>query len=109
MEKPHLSVSWKIERQRCICKLAGEIDVLTIAKLGREFRKFIQQPELPRELLWDVKDVTFIDSAAISSLVVFSRTFSHVTGGMAKLLHPQPFLIRVLVITGLDMAFEIEP
>ncbi|MCU7730376.1 STAS domain-containing protein [Actinoplanes sp. KI2] len=108
-----LSATWQVEGDRWTCALVGEIDMQSVLDLDKELKWFLRQPDFPAELSFDLKDVTFIDSASLTYLGAFYRRYAQALNGRAipvvRLLNVRPFLLRVLVISGMDTLFHLEP
>jgi anti-sigma B factor antagonist len=84
--------------------MAGELDAASSVQLTQTCEKLLDGGT--RRFVFDLKDVTFIDSAGLSTLVrLFKRTRS--LSGSLCLAGLQPNVRRVFELTRLDRAFEI--
>ncbi|UQU64728.1 STAS domain-containing protein [Couchioplanes caeruleus] len=106
MERPELSIAIERATDEVVFHLAGEIDVLTVAKLSAMVNEVLQDPEPPARIVLDMAGVTFCDSQGLGTLVVLSRKAQHARTVLA-LANVGDFLMRVLDITGLRSALMI--
>lgn len=97
-----LSVSVRVEERedgpRAVLRLVGEADVTTRALadvLAAEAAK------KPRQLLVDVSELTFIDSAALHEIVRAHRKL-RADGCELQLIAPNGAVARILQLSGLD-------
>ncbi|GAA3936495.1 STAS domain-containing protein [Actinoplanes auranticolor] len=106
MERPELSIAVERAPDEVVFHLAGEIDVLTVAKLSAMVNETLLEPEPPSRIVLDMSGVTFCDSQGLGTLVVLSRKAQHARAVLA-LTNVGDFLLRVLDITGLRSALMI--
>ena len=106
MERPELSIAVEQTPDEVVFHLAGEIDVLTVAKLSAMVNETLLEPEPPSRIVLDMSGVTFCDSQGLGTLVVLSRKAQHARAVLA-LTNVGDFLLRVLDITGLRSALMI--
>ena len=106
MERPELSIAVERAPDEVVFHLAGEIDVLTVAKLSAMVNETLLEPEPPSRIVLDMSGVTFCDSQGLGTLVVLSRKAQHARAVLA-LANVGDFLLRVLDITGLRSALMI--
>ncbi|MFI5494262.1 STAS domain-containing protein [Actinoplanes sp. NPDC051859] len=104
MERPELSITLESAPDEVVFHLAGEIDVLTVAKLSAMVNEVLQEP--PARIELDMAGVTFCDSQGLGTLVVLSRKAQHARA-VLSLTNVGDFLMRVLDITGLRSALMI--
>ena len=104
MERPELSIALERAPDEVVFHLAGEIDVLTVAKLSAMVNETLLEP--PSRIVLDMSGVTFCDSQGLGTLVVLSRKAQHARAVLA-LTNVGDFLLRVLDITGLRSALMI--
>ena len=84
-------------------RLAGEADATTGALpevLGAEAAK------RPRLLLIEMSRLTFIDSSALSVILLTHRELDR-TGGLLALVSPSPAVARVLQLVGADQVIPV--
>ena len=105
MERPELSITVQRVPDEVVFHLAGEIDVLTVAKLSAMVNEVLAD-EPPSRIVLDMAGVTFCDSQGLGTLVVLSRKAQHARAVLA-LSNVGDFLMRVLDITGLRSALMI--
>jgi anti-anti-sigma factor len=106
VERPELSIAVERVPDEVVFHLAGEIDVLTVAKLSAMVNETLLEPEPPSRIVLDMSGVTFCDSQGLGTLVVLSRKAQHARAVLA-LTNVGDFLLRVLDITGLRSALMI--
>jgi anti-sigma B factor antagonist len=106
VERPELSIAIERATDEVVFHLAGEIDVLTVAKLSAMVNEVLQESELPARIVLDMAGVTFCDSQGLGTLVVLSRKAQHARA-VLSLANVGDFLMRVLDITGLRTALMI--
>jgi anti-anti-sigma factor len=106
VERPELSIAVERAPDEVVFHLAGEIDVLTVAKLSAMVNETLLEPEPPSRIVLDMSGVTFCDSQGLGTLVVLSRKAQHARAVLA-LTNVGDFLLRVLDITGLRSALMI--
>ena len=85
--------------------VSGEIDIATAPGLRHELETLIAEAHSPAVL--DLSAVTFIDASGLSELVAAQRKVAH-TDVEIVLVDPSAPCRRILEVTGLDRAFEIE-
>lgn len=104
MERPELSISVQHASGEVVVSLAGEIDMLTVARLSAMINDMLADP--PPRIVLDMAGITFCDSQGLGTLVVLSRKASHAQSVLV-LANVGDFLQRVLDITGLRSALMI--
>jgi anti-anti-sigma factor len=104
VERAELSIAVERKPDEAIVSLAGEIDMLTAAKLSATVNDLLADP--PSRIVLDLERVTFCDSQGLGTLVVLSRKASHAQS-LLVLTNLGDFLKRVLDITGLRSALMI--
>jgi anti-sigma B factor antagonist len=87
-----------------VLTLAGEIDMLTAARLSDVVTELLSDP--PRRIVVDLSGVIFCDSQGLGTLVVLSRKAA-TAQTVLVLTNVADFLLRVLDITGLRSALMI--
>lgn len=106
MERPELSITVRRTPEEVVLSLAGEIDMLTAARLSNAVNDVLADP--PPRVTLDLGGVTFCDSQGLGTLVVLSRKASHAQSVLV-LTNVGDFLMRVLDITGLRSALMVKP
>jgi anti-anti-sigma factor len=104
VERPELSISVERTAGEAVVTLAGEIDILTVARLSDVVNELLSDP--PPRIVVDMGGVTFCDSQGLGTLVVLSRK-STTAQSLLVLTNVAGFLLRVLDITGLRSALVI--
>jgi len=87
--------------------ISGEVDALSAAQLEQTFIGAVRRHR-PAVVEMNVRDVTFLDSAGIRTLVVCQADARQVDCRIA-LLDTPPLFRRVLEICGLLNHFHLEP
>ena len=109
MERPELSITVQRAPDEVVFHLAGEIDMLTVARLSALVSEALSGTdghETPARIVLDMAGVTFCDSQGLGTLVVLSRKAQHARA-VLSLANVGDFLMRVLDITGLRSALMI--
>jgi len=106
VERPELSITVRRTPEEVVLSLAGEIDMLTAARLSNAVNDVLADP--PPRVTLDLGGVTFCDSQGLGTLVVLSRKASHAQSVLV-LTNVGDFLMRVLDITGLRSALMVKP
>jgi anti-anti-sigma factor len=101
----HLSVEAKRGAAETTLVLSGEIDMATAGELRAATTDAVA--DAPGRLVLDFADVTFCDSQGLSTLISLHREVAAV-GGRLVLVNVGEFMARLLEITGLRSAFEVE-
>jgi anti-sigma B factor antagonist len=104
VERPELSISVERTAGEAVITLAGEIDILTAARLNEVVTGLLS--EAPPRIVVDMGGVTFCDSQGLGTLVVLSRK-AGTAQSVLVLTNVAGFLLRVLDITGLRSALMI--
>jgi anti-anti-sigma factor len=104
VDRPELSISVQSTPAEALVKLAGEIDMLTSARLAHTVNEILVEP--PPRIVLDLAGVTFCDSQGLGTLVVLSRKAT-TAQSVLVLTNVGDFLLRVLDITGLRSALMI--
>jgi anti-anti-sigma factor len=87
-------------------RIAGDLDYETADNLVEVASKLLERNDLA-DLHLDFSETTFLDSAALSGLLLLHRRTSQ-SGVELHLDHRPPFLDRVLQVTGLFSHFVPE-
>ena len=87
-----------------IVDLNGEIDVSHAPHLRKKFIGLLENDT--KQLLINMSEVIYIDSAGLSVLIAAHRK-AHDTGGSFGLINPQQPVRQVLNITGMDKVIQI--
>lgn len=84
---------------RMLVTVAGDIDLATAPELGDRLLSVLRE-HAPAILDVDLAGVAFLDCAGISALIT-ARNAAVSAGSQLWIVHPQPFVRRVLDVTGL--------
>jgi anti-anti-sigma factor len=104
VERPELSIAVLRDPDEIVLKLAGEIDMLTAARLSSVVNELLA--DAPVRIVLDMAGVTFCDSQGLGTIVVLTKKASH-TQSVLLLTNLGEFLLRVLDITGLRSALTV--
>ncbi|NGY59977.1 STAS domain-containing protein [Lentzea sp. NEAU-D13] len=89
---------------RVVVRLGGELDYVATDKLLNTLEAALDFS--PRELILDVRGVTFIGSAGLSALAG-GLTYFVEAGGVVT-LRPSPRFMRVLSLVGMDEVWQVD-
>lgn len=90
-----------------VITLHGEVDLDAAAAVGQAVRQALGAVQ-PPVLLFDLTDVTFLDSSGLNALIRANRSTSE-AGGAVHLVAPQEAVARVLRLTGVDQVLAVHP
>jgi anti-anti-sigma factor len=105
VERPELSVTVQRAPDEVTIHLAGEVDLVTVARLSSIVNEVLAD-DPPTRIVLDMAGVTFCDSQGLGTLVVLSRKAQRAHTVLA-LANVGDFLLRVLDVTGLRSALMI--
>jgi len=88
-----------------VAKLSGEIDHHNAKELRAELDRFIVTAQ-PRELTMDLGGITFMDSSGIGLIMGRCRLMKE-CGGRLEVRDPQPYIRRVLKLSGIERIVKI--
>jgi anti-sigma B factor antagonist len=101
----NLQVTYSRHPDATLLRLTGELDIASAPRLVETMRS-LSVADM-RHVRLDLTELTFIDASGIGVLVQV-RMLVHGHGGRLTLHGIRPLLRRLLVITGLTSAFELE-
>ncbi|WP_428342678.1 STAS domain-containing protein [Mycobacterium sp.] len=87
-------------------RIAGDLDYETTDNLVEVASQLLDQSDTLRDLHLDFSELAFVDSAALSGLLMLHRRTSQ-AGVALHLDHRPQFLDRVLQVTGLFDHFDL--
>ena len=105
LPSPELELEVDQRGDVAIVSLAGDLDVSTAPELVDLCRSVHAQGA--REVVIDLTDTGFLDSAGLRALIGAHQLFGD-DGGNVRLSHPSEPVMRLLEITGLVDYFSIE-
>lgn len=88
----------------CVVRVRGELDLATTP----DFERAVEHAAFPGRLVIDLSHCTFVDSAAVRSLLGIARAQQD-AGGSATVVADQPGILRVLDIAAVDKVVPIRP
>lgn len=88
-----------------VAKLSGEIDHHNALDLRRELDRYIISAQ-PGTLRMDFRGVTFMDSSGVGLIMGRSKLMKE-CGGKLEVSGPQPYIRRVLKLSGIDRIVRI--
>ncbi|WP_270739886.1 STAS domain-containing protein [Massilioclostridium coli] len=101
-----MEVKIELTGQVMTAYLSGEIDHHSIRPVREEIDRFAEGA-IPKLLLLDFTDVTFMDSSGIG-LVMGRYKLLKSMGGEVKVTNPTPHIKKVMHLAGLDRLAVIE-
>ena len=100
-----MKIDIKNENGTAIARLSGEIDHHNAKELRTEIDRFIVTAQ-PRELAIDLGGITFMDSSGIG-LIMGRQKLIRECGGVLEVRSPQPYIRRVLKLSGIERIVKI--
>ncbi|MCR4795014.1 MULTISPECIES: STAS domain-containing protein [Ruminococcus] len=100
-----MKIDIKSENGAAIATLSGEIDHHNAKELRAELDRFIVSAQ-PRQLAIDFGGITFMDSSGIGLIMGRSKLMKE-CGGALEVLNPQPYIRRVLKLSGIERIVKI--
>ncbi|MDE5855133.1 MAG: STAS domain-containing protein [Ruminococcus sp.] len=100
-----MKIKIKSQNGTAIVVLSGEIDHHTAKNLRSELDKFVitMQPEV---LAIDFSNITFMDSSGIGFIIGRYKLLKE-CGGQLEIHSPQPYIRRVLKLSGIERIVKI--
>jgi anti-sigma B factor antagonist len=98
-----LSIEVTREGNDATVTVAGELDLSTAPDLQDALADLTGEP---RTVVVDLSGLEFCDSTGLAALLGAHKTLSD-NGGTLELLAPNPMLVNLVRITGLDDVFEV--
>lgn len=95
----------KSENGNIIAILSGEIDHHNAKDIREKLDKYIISVQ-PDELTIDFKNISFMDSSGIGLIMGRSKLL-HECGGKLIVRNPQPYIRRVLKLSGIERLVRI--
>jgi anti-sigma B factor antagonist len=86
--------------------LTGEVDVLTVDQVRVALEEALAAR--PREIVVDLRDLTFIDSTGLGALI-FGFQRARDAGIHFRLAHPSRTVRQILLLSGLLEVVEVTP
>ncbi|ORT55644.1 STAS domain-containing protein [Streptomyces sp. CB03238] len=87
-----------------VVRVSGELDYDGVAALEDAVRSVRALGS--HCLLLDLSGLTFMDSSGVNALLK-ARRDTHVTGGWMRIADPQPPVLKVIELVGLDQAIPL--
>lgn len=100
-----MNIDIKSENGSAIARLSGEIDHHNAKELRTQLDKFIISVQ-PPELVMDFKNITFMDSSGIGLIMGRSKLMKE-CGGRLEVRNSQPYIKRVLKLSGIERIVKI--
>ncbi len=100
-----MKIDIKTENGTAVAGLSGEIDHHSARDLRARLDKFIITAR-PKELVIDLKNITFMDSSGIGLIMGRSKLLKE-CGGRLEVRNTQPYIKRVLKLAGMDRIVRI--
>jgi anti-sigma B factor antagonist len=106
MNSSDLKIHRRKEQNIWILNLEGRLDAEQVAGFKKNFPFFLKE-EAPHIVL-DLKDLEFVDSTGLGSLIFFLRRLEE-KGGSLSLIHLNKEVESILEITRLVKLFKVFP
>jgi len=90
-----------------VVTVRGELDIATAAALRDAVLRLLQDTEEPPDLVVDGSGLTFVDSSGLAVLLMASRRWND-AGKRIALRNASPTLVRLVDLTGVRRAFEMD-
>lgn len=100
-----MKIDIKNENGAAVAVLSGEIDHHNAKELRSELDRFIVTAQ-PHELAIDFSGITFMDSSGIGFIMGRSKLMKE-CGGILEVRNPQPYIKRVLKLSGIERIVKI--
>jgi anti-anti-sigma factor len=104
MSNPPAQGELRHRRSKTTISLSGELDLHTVEQL----RRLLYDPGCRSQVVIDLTDTTFIDSATLTELLKFRRWLDR-RGASLTILCPNREIRHIFELTGLDGVLHIEP
>jgi anti-sigma B factor antagonist len=98
-----LSIDVRREGDDAYVAVAGELDISTAPDLQDALAELT---DAPRRVVVDLSDLEFCDSTGLAALLGAHKTLND-NGGTLELVAPNPMMVNLVKITGLDDVFEV--
>jgi len=99
-----LTVEVRRERGFVVVAVTGEIDISTVSQLRESL---FEQADNGSDVIVDLDQISFIDSAGLGALVGASRR-AEASGGSLHAVCGQPHTKKLLWLTGVDRRIPLE-
>ena len=99
-------VEHPIDRERHVVAIRGDVDLFTASELKEVFAQAIEAGRI--RIIVDLAETTFLDSSALSVLMVAHKRLRSCDGALA-IVNLNENLRKIFKITGLEQTFTILP
>lgn len=99
-----LRISTAVDRGRVWMRLTGDLDLESVGAVRDSLREV--EREQPHTIVFDLRDLRFIDSSGISELLIAHRRGERVGRRVLLSTTPESPTARVVELTGLDAFME---
>lgn len=100
-----MQIDIKNENGRAVALISGEIDHHNAKDIRTQLDRYIIASR-PSHLVIDLKDITFMDSSGIGLIMGRSKLMK-TCGGRLTVNSPQPYIKRVLKLSGIERIVSI--
>lgn len=103
-----MATSYRVDRADAKCKVSvsGAFTAIMIPELKEALKRELQQPV--KELVFDLRETTMLDSSGIGLLIASSNTLSH-KGGAIKVINPAAEIYELLTNMRLVSRLNVVP
>lgn len=100
-----MNINYKEVDKQLTFEITEEIDHHTTEKIRRKMENEIQR-YMPKRVVFDFNNVTFMDSAGIGMLIGRYKTIK-MLGGTSELIHVKPSIKKIFEMCGLSKVIPI--
>jgi stage II sporulation protein AA (anti-sigma F factor antagonist) len=100
-----MKIDIRSENGTAVAKLSGEIDHHNAKELRTQLDRYIISAQ-PREMAIDLASITFMDSSGIGLIMGRSKLMKE-CGGRLEVRNTQPYIKRVLKLSGIERIVKI--
>lgn len=104
--QPELTVTTSVDGATTVLAVSGELDIGTAPVLRERFLRLLDQDVVP-DIVLDMHGVLFCDSSGLAVLLMGARRWQ-AEGSRFALRSPSQTLARLIDLTGVRRAFEVE-
>ena len=97
---------YKKEDKQLIFKLEEDIDECTVQKIRRKLDNEIER-YMPKEVIFDFNNVSFMDSAGIGLILGRFRNISTL-GGKLEVINVSETVNKILIMSGVNKIIDIK-
>ena len=100
-----MDIQYLNENKNLILKITEELDHHTVEKLRRK-ADFEIEKHIPRNVIFDFSDVTFMDSAGIGLIIGRYKNITSL-GGKLEVINVKETVNKILIMSGINKIINI--